>query len=432
MWTDPDSVLRIVERQFELLLGASGPRRLRLLPRTLAFLEREPLANAILRDLGTEAEQAFAEYGETCNLARQRLLKVWRAHGSLLVEALRGVPRPEIRDAHARMNTYEQDLTTRSDAFAVPGHSVGDRFIDESARRLTSALRQWTVWAKRLRDDDDPREAWLEEISDEVDEVRRQVDHAFRTLKLATVSHGGFSLERLRKIARTVHPPPEDHVAFALGEQYRAAVLSDNIPQGIEKSVRWELERDVEEVQEHGILLRDELHQRLLLGLSRRAVVDRFAARCETYERAALQTENGGAERSLTLKFASYLFDSGFTPVIDPEVAGLKPDVLDAARGSLFYVEAKQYAHRSPKAKIVAAYRQVWSTWLRIEKQFPLSEGFLVVFRRSGPLVHLPRRLDYGHRKLYSTLVDVAEQAGSREKLAPIVIDPSLLLPGPT
>jgi hypothetical protein len=432
MWTDPDSVLRIVERQFELLLGASGPRRLRLLPRTLAFLEREPLANAILRDLSTEADQVVAEYGEVCNLARERLLKAWRQHGNLLVEALRGVERPDIRDAYAKMDTYERDLTTPSNTSSDPGQLVGDRFIDESARKQASALRQWALWAKRLRgSDDSPCDSWLQEVSDEADEVRRYIDHALLTLKLATVSHGGFSLERLRRIGRTVHPTQEDIIAFATEEQYRAAVVSDKLPQSIGKSTQSHLERDIEEVEEHGTLLRDELHQRLLLGLSRKAVVDRFAAKCETFERATLQTQKRGtAERSLTLKFAAYLFDSGFTPVIDPEIAGLKPDVLHAAQGSLFYVEAKQYAHRNPRRRIIAAYRQVWSTWLRIEKQFPLTEGFLVVFRRSGPLVELPRRLDYGHRRLYSTLIDVSEQAGSREQFAPIAVTPNLLLPG--
>jgi hypothetical protein len=433
MWTNPDSVIRIVERQFELLLRTTGPRRLRLLPKTLAFLEREPLANAILRDLVIEAEHVFAEYVGVCNMTRQRLLKVWKQHGNRLMAALQEVRRPELLDAYAEMDTYEQAVTTPSNAFSVPGHFVGDRVIDQSTQKLTAALRHWALSAKRLRGiEDDPCEAWLQEVIDEANEMRRHIDHAFRTLKLATISHGGFSLERLRKIVRTVHPEREDDFAFAIHEQYRAAVLSETLTATIEKTTQWELDRDIEEVEQHGILLRDELHQRLLLGLSRRAVVDRFAAKCETFERMKLQSDGArrsGSERSLTLAFASYLFDSGFTPIIDPEIGGLKPDVLDAAKGSLFYVEAKQYAHRSPKATILAAYRQVWSTWLRIEKQFSLTEGFLVVFRRSGPIVDLPRRLDYGQRRLYSTLIDIAELAGSRERYSPIVIAPELLLP---
>ena len=72
MWVDPETILRVVDRQFEFLLSADGPRRLRLLPGVLSYLEREPATNAVLRDLQQEAERTLADYENACAEARAR------------------------------------------------------------------------------------------------------------------------------------------------------------------------------------------------------------------------------------------------------------------------------------------------------------------------------------------------------------------------
>lgn len=104
--------------------------------------------------------------------------------------------------------------------------------------------------------------------------------------------------------------------------------------------------------------------------------------------------------------------------------------LLRSAPGGLLYVEAKQYGDDVARAKIVAAYRQVWSTWGRLANVHSVSEAFLLVFRVGGPRAELPPLLRHAGRSLYSVLVDVSELAGSKEKTTPLSFAAVELLPG--
>jgi hypothetical protein len=160
----------------------------------------------------------------------------------------------------------------------------------------------------------------------------------------------------------------------------------------------------------------------LQIGLlrSRSSLIQRFAVRCEAFDAARLRTladqKTGRPEALLTLELARYLFDHGMHPLLDSTVSGLRPDIFDPMRGPSLYVEAKQYKDKNPRAKIKENYSQVWSTWARVRKTAPCDEAFLVVFRRSGPLVDLPKVARHDGLKLYSVVVDISEEGGSREK----------------
>jgi hypothetical protein len=103
--------------------------------------------------------------------------------------------------------------------------------------------------------------------------------------------------------------------------------------------------------------------------------------------------------------------------------------MLEFGRHTTFYVEAKQYKDRNPRAMLVRAYRQVWSTWGRLRQQHHCPEGFLVVFRRSGALAELPLRVQTAGLVLHTVLVDLSEAAGSSESLDPIQLSADDVLP---
>jgi hypothetical protein len=181
-------------------------------------------------------------------------------------------------------------------------------------------------------------------------------------------------------------------------------------------------------------LLHEELRLRIGLTRSRIGLSRRYAAGCEAFHATRLREEckanSHTAETILTLDLARALFDAGLNPVIDGTVSGLRPDLLDTKVSSLFYVEAKQYNSRTPRSMIQKAYKQVWSTWARLRKQYPAAhEAFLVVFRLGGARAELPEVLTSEGFKLYSVLVDISSLAGSREKLQPLQLTEAELLP---
>jgi hypothetical protein len=117
-------------------------------------------------------------------------------------------------------------------------------------------------------------------------------------------------------------------------------------------------------------------------------------------------------------------------PLIDATALGLRPDILSLGAGDLFYVEAKQYAGQHPATQIRRAFAQVWSTWARLRQAYASSEAFLVIFRRSGPLVELPGVIRHDAIKLYPIVADISEVAGSLERRQAIAFTEEQLRPG--
>jgi hypothetical protein len=66
-----------------------------------------------------------------------------------------------------------------------------------------------------------------------------------------------------------------------------------------------------------------------------------------------------------------------------------------------------------------------------LRKAHPCDEAFLVVFRRSGPLVDLPKVVRHEGLKLYSVVVDISEEGGSKEKGQVISLSEAELRPTP-
>ena len=178
------------------------------------------------------------------------------------------------------------------------------------------------------------------------------------------------------------------------------------------------------------------LQSSLAKGRSRWALVRRFAARCECFERDALigaAVQDEIPERALTLAFARYLFDAGFNPLVDTKACGLRPDVFDATSSPAVYVEAKQYEHIASgiSAKLRDAIAQTVTTWDLLADWWWVPEAFILVFRRSGRSLSVdnPEAI-YRGRKLYLHCVNLApaNESGSRAA-EPVVVDLAKLMP---
>lgn len=139
----------------------------------------------------------------------------------------------------------------------------------------------------------------------------------------------------------------------------------------------------------------------------------RFKTKCERFLAADLRDQinvrTRKAEEVLTTAAARYLFDEGLNPLFSAPVVKLRPDLFDSQEPYSLYVEAKQYT-KAPRQTVLRAAWQVWDTWSELDGQHAVREAFLLIFRRSGPLVVFegaPARL--GDRTLHPVLIDISE-----------------------
>ena len=174
---------------------------------------------------------------------------------------------------------------------------------------------------------------------------------------------------------------------------------------------------------------------RIGIYLSHRGLVMRFKTKCEMflaeYLRNLADARTNRAEEVLTNQAAQFLFDQGLNPLVNAPIVVLKPDIFDPKLPHALYIEAKQYHDKNPKRMIEEATWQVWDTWNRLDSQHLVREAFLLVFRRSGPLVIFEESVSLAGRTLYPILVDIAatDETGSGAKQKEIHITASQLLP---
>jgi hypothetical protein len=279
-------------------------------------------------------------------------------------------------------------------------------------------------------------------LREQLEELNCAQQYSFRRFQAARVSSPGRALARLRACRAHLNlEPPPNEASLQARAVWQARRSDDSVfsaavhipgQQLLNRHGGNLIEIRASEVTDDAELIWHGVRQRLLEGWSRRALVRRYAARSQAFEadrlRLVADDDSSRAEASLTRDFARYLFDQGLNPLLDSNVARLRPDVLDIGGQTAFYVEAKQYRD-SPRAMLVAAYRQVWSTWGRLREQHHCPEAFIAVFRRGGPRAELPARMSMSGLVLYSVLVDISLEAGSSERFDPIQLTAEELLP---
>jgi hypothetical protein len=280
-------------------------------------------------------------------------------------------------------------------------------------------------------------EAWVVDLHN----VCERWAHATRWLKLSMRVSAGLALLRLEAVPPTLNPEPmlrqvdEDRRARMDKLLVRAISTEQQLYLAVHRDAVGDKTRDL--VEKHVADLRAglarltaELHRRIGMTRSRRALVSRFKQRTEWFDahRFRVLADDdalpGGAEDRLTQEFARFLFDQGFNPLTKPLAAGLQPDLLDPSVQPAFYVEAKQYK-RAEKPALIKALAQVLDTVGRLQSEaYPVTEAFCIVFRRGGPRYLLPESVQAEGYRVYFTLIDIAPSAvsGSNQTQRPTPI----------
>ena len=446
-WGNADSLLEMLQRQLQFFGAQGTERRLLLLGRWLGFLRREPQLAGLVAELFGETKRALQGLTRADHEVRARLGALWTTHGALIRAFLADEMANDELHVYGHIDRFSENVAERP-AVLLPRWQLFDEDTTET-ETLVLALKHWASWAISLAErTGEPADAALIELRDRITEAGLELQQLKRRLRLVTTSLAGPALYRLEHTVREATPTPpkrDENADEGTADEHDWAVAIFERSNEFAEKVHSRRGRDMRLLEGDEVsavattigqdveLITHELQMRLLAGRSRLVLVQRYAAQCEGFDakelRERVHAAPGTVEQQLTLNFAKYLFQQGLTPILDGTVANLRPDVLHAARGGLLYVEAKQYGDDVSRGKIIAAYRQVWSTWGRLANVHHVPEAFLLVFRVGGPRAELPPVLRHSGRSLYSVLVDVSEMAGSREKATPLSFTANELVP---
>ena len=116
------------------------------------------------------------------------------------------------------------------------------------------------------------------------------------------------------------------------------------------------------------------------------------------------------------VRCSRWLFDNGLNPLSTPNMADLRPDLIDPTLPFNLYVEAKQYSGAA-KSYLIKGFRQVWDTVAGIQStSYRVREAFFVIFRRGGPRYVFPKTVVGDGWTTNIIVIDIASttERGSR------------------
>jgi len=401
-------------------------------------VSEEPRLRAIVDDIAHEYNDAVETFRAVDRKLAGEILRLWQSHAEWVVPAwdsqvssadtathwaeIAGSPE-RLPSLLERAGDFELSPFRDSDNPSVVGNSFSD-------------IHHWTGCIRRHLGSQD-LEQKLQVFDERILEIQETHDSALRTFLVVARSHPGASWLRLMGYAGSLTQPLSYNAAVESGSLDGRRLANAALGLGQYDHEKAEPESYREQVLSDLDVVSEEIRHRVGLHLSNWALVHRFKTRCQRFNAAELREaaarDPGKAEEILTRAAAAYLFDCGLNPLINPQIASLRPDLFDPATPFSLYIEAKQY-DSAPREKIISAAAQVWDTWNEIEEPYQVREAFLLIFRRAGPLVIFdgpPPHLN--GRALHPVLVDIAEatEKGSRARSAPIHIATSELLPRP-
>lgn len=434
MSTDANLLLELLEREFAYFLESKGAHQLLLVPRTLAFLERDARTAALLNELSAEADRSLAAFTAQDRSIRKRLGEYWSRNVAVVSPHIQKLlEKNDLIHAMGRFDRFQSDVAEDPGQYVFPS-SKDDTSAEERTKKRLHAIRHWILCAMGDESDNAAHRPALASLENERGEFELEFDRACATLRRDALTLPGVALQRLRSFSRQLaNEPPATTDAATLLHWQLFRQNNELLQALLAGDARFSTLCNHEQVVGDARSVFHEVRMRVAIGLSRASLVARYAARAEGFDARELNalcaSDSANAERTLTLHMARFLFDQGLNPVIDPTIGQLRPDIVDVGPNALFYAEAKQYADESPRSKIRAAYSQVWSTWSRLEKRHTLHEAFVVVFRRSGPFVHLPPVVSFDGHTLYSFVADLSSESGSQEKSKTVALTEEDLLP---
>jgi hypothetical protein len=434
MMHEPEGLIR---RQFDFLLSKRGADFFHELRRCLKVLQAEPRVAALLAELGDEARKLFKERGDQDKQNVARLIE-------LKQELVRRAP--EMPDDSDVPLPSEQDVSIRwwSTLPAFDAMASGARRSpyakDDPLAPVLHKILAAKFHALQFPPSTDsapraPLRQDLDDLGDRLLHLSQDMGHADRIFQGEWMTSPGAALLLLTATLDDLNPAPQ-HLS---GREAMLAVVSRFVKEfqtgagEFREQVYGKPSPNLDAVATRFLPLVERLYQGLLLKVGTRrsaiALLRRFKTRCQTHDRKRMQelgADPNVIEPRLTSELALWLFDQGLNPLTEVPIAGLRLDLLDASKdpSASLYVEAKQYKDGDPiRQRIQRGMYQVYTSVGRLRgDQIDVTEAFLVIFRRSGALVHLPDEVPASDYVVFPIVIDIApeELTGSRERAQPI------------
>jgi hypothetical protein len=456
-------LVEFIDRQFAYLDCLASEAYIYQVGRWLRTLDGEPRIAGFLRDMRQEAVASVKNFfGHDDDLvARLKALRFRLAEvaadgdDSKMVRPPNLLPGSPFLASFAHFDEITGLKATDTDR-AMPTTGTENK---SRSTKLMRILRSKLSRLQHTRSDAEGREEHSQEnLRPDLDEfgfaltnLEREHEHEFRNFLMEKLTSGGVSLLHLINFISGLNPVPEplsekhDDLLKELNrhmgewgsgiDKLRGQVFGEATSPLLKKddhAGNWE-----SDLRPHVRRIHEEVRRRIGTRRSLVGVLHRFKERCEWHDRERLRdiaerARQAGRkpEDALTAEFARWLFDQGFSPLTEPSVGGLKPDLLDP---SLLYVEAKRYSEAdSGRTAIIKGAKQVYSTVQMLRgTKYEIDEAVFVVFRESGPLYLLPEAVPCGGWVMLPVLIDIApmSEVGRREKHQPISITVEELAP---
>lgn len=433
-----DDLASLLERQRALLERRSGTALFFALPTYLATLQSHAPLVAHLSDLRAEAYE----------LGRLHVVSMGEADAFLdaardAVAALGPFERDESLEGGRRTSMSTRDVLTLYGLFHEPALLALDPADRTDLSRTSRLIRGLDEHLSRAQVRDRRPDLSIREIRPRLADAAAKQQTRLERFIAAANGHAGVALLRLEALVHLVtvgiaensdthDPEPELQIIYGPESSVHVdvrAALYPNAGGHLDRPRQpvTEFEGRIKETVE---LLHTELLGRLGTTRSRLALVDRYCARAEVYDRERLKDLTDSASRPedrLRDDLALYLFDEGLNPLIEVRFGVARTDIVDPSLSPGFLVEAKQYGEgTSPASSIKGALRQSLDTAQRLHGTYEVEDVFIVLFRRGGPHIALPREpLVVSGRRFFFRLADIAdaEVTASRQSEDPVRIE---------
>jgi hypothetical protein len=390
--TAPHDFVEQFDRRFRLVTQTSGRQFIAELRAWMDWFRTDPRFSLVRASIKLEAKRLTEDYrllakatADVVEPLRKRLEVLFpeaadtdadRASGHFSSRTF------EIFDAHVmkiRSNdgvgfpfVWTEDSTLGNVLFHV---------LDDKVAQCLISVRNNNAWVHRPDGHQDARDEPGSALSDEVRAAKRR--HVYEQQELAlrlAASVTGVCIALENALGPGLNPSLTQTGPSELG----AAMFLHGRAFDVHK--RKDIDDSVLTLRPLAERFHEAIRQQLNARAGLEALADRFRLRCQYYELKELRKLAGASVREkelkLTARFAQYLFDAGYFPFSELNLANNRADLVEL--GASVYVEAKQVGTSRPKY-IVDGYWQLLRGVEKLPREHRVRTGFLLVFVLGGP-----------------------------------------------
>jgi hypothetical protein len=389
--TAPHDFVEQFDRRFRLVTQTSGRQFIVELRAWMEWFQTDPRFSLVRASIKLEAKRLTEDY---------RLLAKATADAVEPLRARLEVLFPEAADTEAdRLSNYYTSrtfavfdlnvVTIRADGVDFPfvwteDSTLGNvlfHVLGDKLQQCLVSVRENGAWVHRPEGHQDSRDEQCMALRDEVDAAKRR--HVYEQQELAlrlAASVTGVCVALENALGPGLNPSLTQTGPSELGQ----AMFLHGKAFDVHK--RKEIDDYVLTLRPLAERFHETVRQQLNARAGLEALADRFRLRCQYYELEELRSLVGADVREkelvLTARFARYLFDAGYFPFSELNLANNRADLVEL--GASVYVEAKQ-VDRSRAPYIVEGYWQLRRGVEKLPSEHRVRTAFLLVFVLGGP-----------------------------------------------